>query len=321
MSRLTDAMVQSQQISAAAKEEASRWDHPRIDVEHLLLALTVLSGAAGTLLRSSGVTVETARSAVETVHARRVASLGVAAPEIAAGPVRSAAVGVTDWSARAEAVMRAVTEHEDDLGYLRALLDEPSGTVVAVLDGLDVRVDGLRSEIERARAVPPRRPAVPSGRPGWDTVSHTGFAPAAPGEVWALVHDPVRRPEWDDLVERVTPDGPAAWTVHAARRAADGTPRPPRPGWESHRLELVDQRAGTAVTWLATYPGRARGSQRELGVRLAPTPGGTEVRMTACWRRPTGWRAPIGWVLRPLRRFVMRQLLVAHVGGVSRAMR
>lgn len=322
MSRFTDALVQSQQISAAAKEEASRWRHPRIDVEHLLLALLVTPGAAGRLLRSLGVTLDAGRAAVEAVHSERLARLGVQAVAAPASPALDPASGVTRWSPGAEAVMRSVDEHADDLGYLRAIATEPSGLVADVLRQLGLDSPSLIAEVDRLRAEhPSRSDQEVTGRRGWDTVVHVDFVPAPREEVWELLRDPGRLPEWDHLVRRVESSGADEWTVWRTHAHADKSPRQRRLGEEGYRLQIHDVRRGRGVTWRSSFASSPRDARREVDFELDDATGGTSVTATSRWRRPSGWRAVVSAPLRPLRRFLMRQQLVASTGGLSRALR
>ncbi|KSW30108.1 Clp protease N-terminal domain-containing protein [Cellulomonas sp. B6] len=322
MGRLTEAVLRSQQISVAAKEEASRWHHPRIDVEHLLLALLVTPGAAGGVLRSLGVTLESARAAVERTHAARVTGLGVDVPELTAAPPSDPAVGPTLWTPRAEAVMRAVTDDGDDLGHLRALVTEPSGSVQDVLHELDLDAERVLAAADGRRTttpLPTTRPAAP--RRGWDTVTHDAFVPAPRTDVWALVRDPERLPAWDRTVTSVEPVGDGAWAVLLAPTRTTIARRTRSPEQSRLGLHVVEQSPGRAVTWRWSW-GTPRGTVRqELELELDDVEGGTALRAVARWRRATGPVARLRAPLRPLRRFVMRQRLLATTGGISRALR
>jgi hypothetical protein len=322
MGRLTEAVLRSQEITRVAQEEASRWAHPRIDVEHLLLALLATPGASGDVLRSLGVTPGSARDAVERTHAARVASLGVDAPALTAGPASDPAVGATRWTPRAEAVMRAVTDDGDDLGHLRALVTEPSGSVRDVLHELGLDATRVVAATHRHRTTTPvqtTRPAAP--RRGWDTVTHDAFVPAPRTDVWALVRDPERLPAWDRTVTSVEPVGDGAWAVLLAPTRTTIARRTRSPEQSRLGLHVVEQSPGRAVTWRWSW-GAPRGTVRqELELELDDVEGGTALRAVARWRRATGPVARLRAPLRPLRRFVMRQRLLATTGGISRALR
>ncbi len=312
MGRLTEAVLRSQEITRVAQEEASRWAHPRIDVEHLLLALLATPGAAGCVLRSLGVTLDRARAAVVEGHTERVAALGVDIPAPAPRPATDPTSTTALWTPRAEAVMRAVHDHRDDLGYLLAVVADPSGSTDDLLRALDLDPTRVREAVDRQRAATSAA-ATPSTPPrrGWDTVAHVGFVPAPREDVWELVRDPARLPERESTVAAVEPTTDGAWTV----RLVPG-PRGP----VMYRLEVVDVVPGRTATWRTSW-GPSTDARQETEFTLAETGGGTTLTAVARWRRPSGPRGLLATLARPARRLVMRQRLLATTGAVSRAVR
>lgn len=312
MGRLTEAVLRSQEITRVAQEEASRWAHPRIDVEHLLLALLATPGAAGRVLRSLGVTLDRARAAVAEGHAERVAALGVEVPAPSPRPASDPAGIAARWTPRAEAVMRAVDDHRDDLGYLLAVVADPSGSADDLLRALDLEPTRVREAVDRQRATtsPVATPRTPQRR-GWDTVAHVGFVPAPREDVWELVRDPARLPERDSTVAAVEPATDGTWIV----RLVAG-PRGP----VGYRLEVVDVVPGRTATWRTSW-GPPTGARQEIEFTLAETDGGTTLTAVARWRWPTGPRGLLAALVRPVRRGVMRQRLRATTGAISRAVR
>jgi hypothetical protein len=111
-------LLLGQSVSIAAKEEASRYDMPETDVDHLLLALLVLGGPAGEVLREQGVTLADARRASEQVRADHIARLGIVAPPADPRPIRNPAVGEMNWSLRAQ---RVLTGNDDGYAATRPL--------------------------------------------------------------------------------------------------------------------------------------------------------------------------------------------------------
>src|SRR5690606_19166246 len=61
MSKLVAIFENSQRLALIAVEEAQRFGHPAVDVEHLFLALALSETAAGISLREAGVTIDDAR--------------------------------------------------------------------------------------------------------------------------------------------------------------------------------------------------------------------------------------------------------------------
>ncbi|WP_086819900.1 Clp protease N-terminal domain-containing protein [Allokutzneria sp. NRRL B-24872] len=198
--------VMAANLSVLARDETSRRGHPEVDVEHLFLALLLSGGGAGNTLRGLGITVERARAAVEAVHAERIASLGIEAPPIPTSPIREPGSREIYFSERAVEVVQA----RDDIGILRALVDEPSGLVDAILRQLGLTADEVH---QAAEAVPPQ-PKLPR------TAVHSGFIPAPVKTVWALLADPARRPEWDTAVVHAEPVTDSRWemTLTTGRR-------------------------------------------------------------------------------------------------------
>ena len=77
MSKLTTTAATAHTLSLTAMEEASRLGQRTADIDHLFLALVVSEQRAGQVLRSLGITLDSAREAVVTQHAEQLASLGI----------------------------------------------------------------------------------------------------------------------------------------------------------------------------------------------------------------------------------------------------
>ncbi len=160
MSRLTDAVVLSQQIVVTATEEAYRAGHAELDLDHLLVALTAVGGPAGEVLRSLGATVDRTRAAVAQVHADRLARAGVPAPAAQPRDLPRGGGGLP-WSPRADRVLTAgrwEMPSADDRPILRALVRDPSGFVAEALAVLDLDPDRV---VAAADAWAPARPPPP----------------------------------------------------------------------------------------------------------------------------------------------------------------
>ena len=287
MSKLGDMFLMGQRVSITAKEEASRYDLPQVDVDHLLLALLVGGGPAGRLLRAQGLTLDTARRATEQVRADQIARLGIVPPAAEPRPIRDPLLGEMDWTPRALKLMSSGGDH-GELGLLTGLLDEHSGLAREVLAAAEVDVEALRAQMSTSRRSAPgaaKHPApdlpTPPAPPdsGWRAVSHTGFVMAPVAEVWALVSDATRRPEWDDSISEVEPLESGVWLATWASQRPDarrsaftrtvagcgtGSPSTPRRRWSSGRSPFptggTGPRAGSGSASRAGPPRAARRS-------------------------------------------------------------
>lgn len=321
MSRLGDMFVLGQQISIAAKEEASRYDLPQVDVDHLLLALLVGGGSAGELLRGQGLTLDAARRATEQVRAQHVARLGIVVPAVQPRPIRDPSFGEIDWTRRALNVVRG-NDDRGELGLLTRLLDEPSRLVVEVLAEAGVDRGALAAALADPRTAAGAAPVAVSD-PDWPGVTRTGFAPAPVAEVWALVSDLARRAEWDDTVRSVQPVGPDVWEIELTSSRPDGRPARRRPGYTRAHHRRIAYELDQLVEWEITlpdlrkpWPGRHR-----LRIRLRPATGGTALELTLSWPRRTGRHRVGQGLLHPVARAIATVQLTGYIAAVSRRLR
>lgn len=322
MSKLADMFVLGQQISIAAKEEASRYDLPQIDVDHLLLALLVGGGPAGQVLRGQGLTLDAARRATEQVRARHVGRLGIVAPAVEPRPIRDPALGEIDWTRRALNVVRS-NEDRSELGLLTGLLGEPGGLIVEVLDEAGLDADALRVALAEARVrTVPRHSAGPTD-PDWLGVTHTGFAPAPVADVWALVADPMRRPEWDTTVGTVQPAGPDVWETSVTTSRLDGRPARRRPGYTRAHHRRTAYEPEELVEWEIILPDLRKPwpSRHRLRIRLRPAPGGTAVELTLSWPRRSVRHRLRPMLLHPVARAIATIQVTGYAAAVSRRLR
>jgi uncharacterized protein YndB with AHSA1/START domain len=93
--------------------------------------------------------------------------------------------------------------------------------------------------------------------------SERATCPAAPEEVWKLLHDPARFPEWWAGTDRVEADGDGGVT-----RYASAWPDYPYP------LDVASRREGAAIVISCLQ------SDVAYAWALAPAPDGCEVRVT-----------------------------------------
>lgn len=314
MSRISEIFRVQRDMSVAAKEEQARLGHPQIDVEHLLLGLTVIGGQATTVLEQHGVTLERAREAVAGVHRRRTAELGISVPP---EPDRTMDVDRMDaeFTERALVVMRRDDPEVYDLEILRALLHDPSGLVPEVLDELGVDRAHLLD------ALSPRTTArtAPVSASRWPEVSTTGYVPRSAEVVFDLLADPGRWSAWHGWVHRAEVDargvvvathlpehcpGPAAWVTR-------------RLSWLRSEHVVVAADPQRSVTWSGTLiDAWGRSASSRLTIQLAPEGRGTRLTWTVRPPRPTRFGPA-----RPLQRWWLRQVLAHDNVAVSRALR
>ena len=325
MSRFTQAAATMHTLSLAAMEEASRLGVRDADIDHLLLALTLDADTGGQVLRRAGVDLDATRTAVEAQHAGQLQAVGVDAPSI--GPGRSG-FPVSEgyaWTDRALAVLRSATgggRQGDSAAVLRALLEEPSGLITAILDRLAVTADDITVQLDEVEAAarPLQRRREVSGISG----SRSMFIPAAMTDVWTLLSTADRLPDWDQSVATILPgpeDGP--WEAFAPTTAPDGRPLRRKPAFHRLRVTRSAPEDPTHVAWRFEHPDAPNANPRLLTLALEPAAGGTQLRATLTWEtRPRG---PIRRALRsplaPLLRGLVFIQLVQVESGISRVFR
>lgn len=335
MNKFTVVAATSHTLSVAALEEASRLGEPIADIDHLLLALTITEQLAGQVLRASGITLDAARDAVAAQHAEQLAGLGIAADPPPAGRITfHETTARAEWSERALTIFQRASERDrrgDAAAVLRELLGEPSGLVDAVLGKLGTDAVALRDRLDRAEAT--HAPSANVAARDALTGHAEAFVPAPPAEVWALLLDPTRTPEWDpmvsavdDLPETATPG--STWTMHARRSRRsrpNGRVSRRHAGVQTGVTRLDDAEPPHRVTWTATWPDAPKANARRLTIGLEPAAGGTHLRLSLAWvraaerhRSPKRLLAPI---MRPLQRYAVWFTLNQIGSGIGRAFR
>lgn len=330
MSKFVDAAATSHTLSVTAMEEASRFGQRTADIDHLFLALVVNEQLAGQVLRSMGITLGSARAAVAGQHAEQIASLGVDAELPGQGPIVFHETRGYDWSERSVEIIKRANggrKRGDAAAVLRELVAEPSGLIAAILQRLDVTAQAVIDNLDEAERLlgdaTPRSPAAPGALSG----TRECFVPAAVEEVWELLADAARLPEWDSsigAVEDVPSDARPgdAWTARTATCQPDGTPIRVKPGFETQRVELLTRQRCQRLAWLFTLPDAADANARRVQVELAPAAGGTQLVVSLAWvPRPGRRRSAIRWLMRPLTRLTIWMQLSHLAGGISRAFR
>jgi hypothetical protein len=325
MSKFIQRLATGYGLSINAGEEASRFGVHAVDVDHVFLALVIDEGTAGQVLRRAGITLAAAREAVASRHREDLERLGVQAELPGDGRIRFLEQGGIEWTDRAlDLVSRAGGKHRsgDATAVLRDVLGEPSGTVEDVLARLGTTPDDLLRHLDDAAGIRERAvdPARLLGR------THRVFVPAPTGDVWALVSDAARLPEWDPTLASVT-DEAGIGVGASITSGADGRPLKVSPGTERQIVERITA-ADHRVEWLFSYPDAPSANRRSVVVTLEEAAGGSQVTVDFAWIRgagPRGFRrviAPVTRILaRPIVRIALWFQVVNLAGGISRALR
>lgn len=338
MSKFTDAAATMYGLSVAGMEEASRLGLRDTDVDHLFLALVTSEQAAGQVLRGAGITLAAAREAVAAQHAEQLRALGVDHEPPAPGPIVFHETGGYEWTDRAQEVFKRSGSKGNDGGsiaVLRALLDEPSGLIEAVLSRLGVSGGELLARADAAERIPSFGGVSRPSR-GPLSRSTTAFVPAPVGDVWELLADPRRMPEWDLMLGVVDVPGGAGegaprvgdvWGASLATHAPDGKPFKQRPGMQRASIELLASDERELISWRVQYPGNPRANSRRTTIALAPAAGGTQLGISFEWEPVARRRAPSlakraqRLLMRPAMRFAV-WMQTAQIGsGISRVFR
>ncbi|WP_105032983.1 SRPBCC family protein [Arthrobacter ruber] len=346
MSRFTRFAATSQSLSLTAMEEASRRGLREADLEDLFLALVLSDQPAGRALRELGITIGSARAAVEDYQKKQIASLGITASLPPSGDIVFHETGGYEWSKRAlKLIERAGKKGRtaDADAVLRELLDEPSGLIRELLGGLGTTPSAVLAELDRTPAPAPIALVAPTRRRGELRGVNASFIPAPVDEVWALLSDPARVPEWEPAIGAIdgfttgadlAPThakgtqpadgaGPAGgvWMAHARTTHPDGRPLKVHEKFRRRTLELLQAEHGNHVAWRFTYPDVDTRLPITMIFDLAPTKGGTQLSTTMAWSTHQGWRSILSPVLHPLQRFLIWIRLFQISNAISRTFR
>lgn len=316
------ATVQSLVITAA--EEAARDGRRTPDIEHVLLALTLDDADAGIALRSSGVTLDRVRAAIAEQRRHDLAALGVDAPAEIPGRAEFPEAGA-EPTERANAVIRRAFEPpRGTLLTLEALLDDPSGLIEALLARAGSSTSAVRAAIATLDETPP---AITYQSTDPLIATRSAFIPASRADVWTLVNDPTRIPEWDPILAAVVEDGADGWTATAASTAPNGSPARVRPGTEIQHVDVIERIESHRVAYRFTYPANPRLNSRRITIDVAPAAGGSRIALEVAWERSAAHSAArsAGRILRPLLRPLARLAVATQArhlaGGIGRVFR
>ncbi len=346
MSRFTRYAATSQALSLIAMEEASRRGLREADLDDLFLALVLSDQSAGRALRGLGITIRSARAAVEEYQKEQIAYLGIVATVPPAGDIVFHETGGYEWSKRAlKLIERAGKKGRtaDADAVLRELLAEPSGLIADLLDRLGTAPPTVLAELDRTPAGSPAAPAVPRRQRGERRGVNTSFIPAPVDEVWALLSDPARVPAWEPAIGAVedsaadTEPGLAlsgdtqategdrqaggGWAASARTTHPDGRPLKVHAKFRRRTIELLHVDRGRHVEWRFTYPDVDSSRPVTVIFDLAATEGGTQLSVTMTWSRHQGWRSIVSPALYPLQRFLIWIKLFQISNAISRTFR
>ena len=326
MSRFTHAAATMHALSLAAMEEASRFGVRDADIDHLLLALTIDPDTGGQILRGMGAGLDAARAAVATQHAAQLGLVGIASDADAPGRIVFHVTGGYEWTDRAIEVWKEASSggrRGDSAAVLRALVDEPSGLVEAILRRLDIDPDALKARLDDARGLDPLQTAA--ARTDAFSGTRAVFVPASLDDVWALLSSATRIPEWDEgIVEVGASDGPdGPWEAQTRTTTRDGKPMSVREASRRQQIHLARSEDRTSVTWRFTYPDSERAVPRVITFALEHAAGGMQLRVTLTWEAPRRRRSRriLRALLSPLLRFIVYIQLTQIESGVTRVFR
>lgn len=330
MSKFTVAASTSQSLSLAAMEEASRLGQREADLEHLLLALTLSTHPAGQVLRGYGVTLDAVRQAVADQRAAQLQSIGIHT-RASEDPARITfqETGGYEWSARCVDILNRASSAKktgDAGAVLRELLNDRSGIVEDLLERVGTSSTALIARLDEVADLALHDAHVRTN--GERSGFIEAFVPAPLEEVWGLLVDPLRMPEWDVLTARVellagntTAEPGASWWTYQPVRRPDGKAVRVRTGFARRRVEVLKAEANAMICWRLSYPDAARSTPSRVALALSPAAGGTHLEITLAWRPRKGWRRIVGFPMRPLQRFAIWMQLTQISSGISRVFR
>ncbi|MGX1695975.1 SRPBCC family protein [Microbacterium keratanolyticum] len=326
MSKPARMVATSHQLSLAAMEEASRTGERTADLEHLLMALSLSEQPAGQVLRGLGVSLTALREAVAHQREAELGLLGVEIMNAAQQRIVFHETGGYEWSDRAMRVLDKVSVGDGGpSAVLLALLEEPSGRVEQVLARLGVTPEQVGDRLADAAGVVPDQARFTRTDRAITRTSQA-FIPAPVAEVWALVADPARLPEWDLNVAEVEPAEGGPWVARTRTRTPDGKEVRLGQGLEYQRVELLAQKDSSRVEWRFRYPERPDLNTRLVALALEPAAGGTQLKISFAWeltgqrpRRPL--RMVTGWIMRPAMRFALWMQAAQVASSISRVFR
>lgn len=329
MSTLSRLAATSQTLSIHAMEEASREGLREADLEHLLLALVLNDQVAGQILRNQGLAVDTVRAAIEAQRSDQLRLLGVTAPATKPGPIVFHETGGYSWTSRAQDLFTQASRHGrsgDASAVLSELLQEPSGAIADIFERLDVSRTEVQTQLDAMAASDASAASAASFTratgPGQVAGICEAFVPAPISEVWALLSDPTRMPEWDPAVGKVSRVADSnTWIAEARSTRPDGRKVRIKPQFVRREVTRRELQEPTLISWSICYPDAKSSNPHTLSVRLSPATGGTQIQVQFAWRRRGGWRGLLLGALRPIQRMLVWLSAMQVATSISRVFR
>ncbi|MHA7274138.1 SRPBCC family protein [Arthrobacter sp. TMT4-20] len=347
MSRFTRYATTSQTLSLTAMEEASRRGLRVAGLEDLFLALVLSDQLAGRILRERGITIHTARSAVEECQKEQIKSLGITANLPTSGNIVFHETRGYEWSKRASDLIGRAGKRgrtADAAAVLRELMREPSGQIADLLRRLDTTPAAILADLERSFEEPTTSSQGYTAATGGGLAgSNESFVPSPVEDVWSFLSDPDRIPEWEPAIgtiEGLTADRLSAvvpmenaeeheehhqegtrWAGHARTSHPNGKPIKVKEKFRRRTITLGQIAPRTHLAWEFTYPDSGSSPRLITAFTLSPTAGGTHLTTTMTWPGRQGWRSRVARPLRPLQRFLIWIRLSQISGSISRSFR
>lgn len=294
MNTLSAMFASSQRLSQSAGAEAVLAGHPLIEVEDLFLALFCAGGESSRLLAETGITLAAARAALAVASCRREDAPGIdfAQPSPNADAGRGATSTNVDFSEPALAVLREVSDPQDDRHVLIATIDSSDRPLDDALGRLGVDILALREQAATATRAPLNasctHTVVTDDAGSWLRVVVPWHLAAEPRQVRALITDPSRWAAWNDPAGDVHVEATGTVCVTDQESPWWLPPFGPRVPWSCHQLASTDD-TSTYIIWETTRgttpprPRRRSTPRQRLGIRLEPTTAGTLATFEADW--------------------------------------
>ncbi|RZU60934.1 Clp protease N-terminal domain-containing protein [Zhihengliuella halotolerans] len=329
MNKLVRAAQTSQSLSLAAMEEASRLGLREADIDHLFLALVINDQSAGHALRELGIDIDSARLAVAEQHNQQLAALGIEASFPEAGQIVFHETDGYEWSPRARDLIAKSSgkgKAGDAAAVLRELVAEPSGLMTDILDRLGTTSDSLLKVLDESGSPAGTTTAAMKKVKSRTAGSVETFVPAPIDDVWTLLADPTRIPEWESSIGVVDqtsqdPTPGTTWEGTAPTNYPNGKPAKIKPQFRRRSIELVTAHPPGTIAWSFGYPDAARSNPVVTEFALTSTIGGTQVQIIKSWARRRGWRRLLALPLRPIEKFLVWISLFQSGSAISRIFR
>lgn len=329
MSKLIRAAQTSQSLSLAAMEEASRFGLRKADIEHLFLALAISDQSAGRTLRDLGITIHSARVAVKEQHDEQLASLGLNSAFPEGERIVFHETDGYEWTARATNLLAKSAgkgKSGDADAVLRELLAEPSGLIHDILGRLGTSPDAVLNMLTKPAISAAATMPAASRVKDHNTGSIEAFVSAPIEQVWALLSDPTRVPEWDTTIGTVEHNGEdpvpgTTWEGTSVTTYPDGQRSKIKPQFRRRSIELVSADYPQKVSWSLGLPDAEGHNPVLTTFTLLESTGGTQVQIARSWSRSKGWRKIVAMPLRPIQKFLLWIGLFQTGSAISRTFR